>query len=463
MKNHRASEKVAEKWPNFLPVRMKQKTQKSKPPASKTTASYWQQKIFREKKFDPSGESAAESSSGTEQSKSPTWVSAHFYVRMQVGEVRRKVSLKATVAEEAGREAAALYRKILSNGWPAKKTKAGKSTSAKPVGERTTIGGWIEAATAKASVREDTAKKYAESLRTIVGDIIGLSRARKPEQRRRIDEFPVEGLTREVLRGWIEKRVNAAGKDVVKAKRARNTVRALIANAKALFTPPLQEAMEIKEDELVLPFSGLKLPSKSTTRYTSKFDAHLLLEKAAADLGSAEAGNENSERFEMWKILYLAIVAGLRYREIDNLRKQDVSASSRRISIQAHGEYEPKTHASEADVTVSENAAMVLEEMINNTKGEWFVTDARIKRSPAYRTGAHHDALIAWLRNYEERDIKPLADVHKPLHELRKEAGTLVNSQHGLNEAKNFLRHSSITTTAAYYLGSKGDITTGLS
>lgn len=101
--------------------------------------------------------------------------------------------------------------------------------------------------------------------------------------------------------------------------------------------------------------------------------------------------------------------------------------------------------------------------MINNTKGKWFVTDARSKRSPVYRTGSHHDALVAWLRNYEERDIKPLAEVHKPLHELRKEADTLVNSQHGLNEAKNFLRHSSITTTAAYYLGSKGDITTGLS
>jgi hypothetical protein len=67
------------------------------------------------------------------------------------------------------------------------------------------------------------------------------------------------------------------------------------------------------------------------------------------------------------------------------------------------------------------------------------------------------------LRAYEERGIQPFSDVPKPIHELRKEAGTLVNSQHGLNEAKNFLRHSSIATTAAYYVGSKGDITTGLS
>lgn len=439
---------------------MKQETKKQKPPASKNTASYWQQKVFREKKFDVTDESVTDADKNGEQNKQPKWVSAHCYVRMQIGDKRRKFRLKATETEEAAREAAALYREILGKGWPSKKVKGGKSTTAKPVDERNTVGGWIKAATAKASVREDTAKKYAESLRTIVGDIIGISGSHKPDDRRKIEEYPVDGITREALQAWIEKRVTAVGKDVVKIKRAKNTVRSLIGNAKALFTPPLQEAMGIKEEEIILPFSRLKLPSKSTTRYTSKFDARLLLEKAASDLNDAD--HHDPGCFEMWKIIYLALVAGLRYREIDNLRKQDVSPSTRRISIRAHGEYDPKTISSEADVTVSENAAKVLELMIKKTKGDWFVTEARNKRSPAYRAGIHHDAVVTWLRNYEERGIKPLADVHKPLHELRKEAGTLVNSQHGLDEAKNFLRHSSITTTAAYYLGSKGNITTGL-
>lgn len=78
---------------------------------------------------------------------------------------------------------------------------------------------------------------------------------------------------------------------------------------------------------------------------------------------------------------------------------------------------------------------------------------------------SYHDAILRWLRKYEERGIRPFADIPKPLHELRKEAGTLVNSQRGLNEAKNFSRHSSISisTPAAYYVGSTGNITTGLS
>jgi hypothetical protein len=70
--------------------------------------------------------------------------------------------------------------------------------------------------------------------------------------------------------------------------------------------------------------------------------------------------------------------------------------------------------------------------------------------------------LVAWLRRYEEGEQKPFADVNKPIHELRKEAGTLVNKNHGLAEAQNFLRHSSIATTASFYVGSKGQVATGL-
>jgi integrase len=101
--------------------------------------------------------------------------------------------------------------------------------------------------------------------------------------------------------------------------------------------------------------------------------------------------------------------------------------------------------------------------MLSKAKGKWMVVDGRSKKASAYRTGAHHEKLLDWLRNYEERGVKPLADVHKPLHELRKEAGTLVDKKYGLNAAKNFLRHSDIATTAGYYLGSTGNVTTRLS
>ncbi len=436
---------------------MKPNSKTKKPPASKNTAAYWQQKVFREQKHDPDDDS---------REKSARWVSAHFYVRMQVGTERRKIRLESTTSEEAGKESAKLYREISANGWPTKKARKKTVPSTETIESdkhEGSVGQWISAATMVATVREDTAKKYAESLRTIVGDILDLSKSRKKESRTKIDGFLLDDLTSDEIRAWILKRTDATGKDVIQARKASNTARTLLVNARSLFKPEIQESMGISIEKQRYPFRSVKLPRKYTVRYTSKFDARLLLAKAADELLEANKDEYSASKFEQWKILYFAIVAGLRYREIDNLRKQDVSPSTRKISIRTHGDYAPKTEASEADVTVSEGAAKVLEQMLVKTKGNWMVADGRSKKATNYRTGTHHEELLEWLRNYEERGIKPLADVQKPLHELRKEAGTLVNSQHGLNEAKNFLRHSDISTTAAYYVGSKGEITTGLS
>ena len=436
---------------------MNPKSKSKKPPASKNTAAYWQQKVFREEKYDPKDDSPE---------KIPLWVSAHFYVRMQVGTERRKFRLKSTTAEDAGTESAKLYREISANGWPAKKVRK-SAVSALESNERKesegSVGQWISSATLHAKVRENTAKKYAESLRTIVGDIIELSKARKKECRAKIDNFLLDDLTSDKIRAWILKRTDATGRNVSQVRRANTTARTLLVNARSLFTSAIQESMGISIEKQRNPFRSLKLPRKTVLRYTSKFDARLLLSKAAEELSENYNGIDTESRYEQWKILYLALVAGLRYREIDNLRVQDVSPSIRKISIRAHGDYAPKTESSEAEVTVSEGAAKILEQMLKKTKGKWVVADGKSKKAAAYRTGAHHEKLLDWLRNYEERGIKPLADIHKPLHELRKEAGTLVKSQHGLLEAKDFLRHSDIATTAAYYVGSKGEITTGLS
>jgi integrase len=319
----------------------------------------------------------------------------------------------------------------------------------------------------KAGVRARSIDKYAESLRTIVSEILGMRRARKAEQRSKIDSYKVFDLTKETLKSWIDGRIARARQlDMARERCAQNTIRSLITNAKGLFTEQILEAIGLSSDNpLARPFRGLKLPPKGQTRYSSRFDAKVLLQTAASELGNPDPDVSNEERaarFEQWKILYLALVAGLRYNEIDRLRIRDISPNEGRISIRTHETFRPKTHSSEGDVLVGKNAAATLSDMISRTKGQWFIKDGVSKRSRAYRAGLYHDMLIAWLRNYEERGTKPFADVPKPIHELRKEAGTLVNSQHGLNEAKNFLRHASITTTASYYVGSKGNITTGL-
>lgn len=416
--------------------------------ASKTTAAYWQKAAFRLQKGE--------------------WESANFFVRIKLHNQRRRVRLESTTREEAGREALAEYLKILTNGWPVDSDSKLDLPESPELSNDPGVGEWIAMAKRKAGARSASVDKYAESLRTIVGEILGMCRARKKEQREQIDSYKISDLTKEKLKAWLDARLEKSRQlDTVRELRAKNTVRSLIANARGLFTEHILEAIGVSENSLTrLPFRGLKLPAKTQNRYSSRFDAKALLKAAEAELGTAVPGCDREEatnRFELWKILYLALVAGLRYNEIDRLRVQDIAQDGSRISIRTHESFRPKTQASEGDVLVSPKAAAILCRMIKRTKGPWFIKDGISNRNRSYRAGIHHDALVAWLRSYEERGTKPFADVPKPIHELRKEAGTLVNSQHGLNEAKNFLRHSSITTTASYYVGSKGNITTGLS
>ena len=57
---------------------------------------------------------------------------------------------------------------------------------------------------------------------------------------------------------------------------------------------------------------------------------------------------------------------------------------------------------------------------------------------------------------------KPLAHVQKPIHELRKEAGSLINEQFGLHAASLFLGHSDTRITAAHYVDKKKRISISL-
>jgi integrase len=425
------------------PIKIKKKARA----LSKTTAGYWSQKVYLETKGD--------------------WQSANFFVRVQALGDRRKLRLESCNREDASREALARYLEILSKGWPTAPGITLDLPEKSTLPQNPSIGDWIEMARKKSKARPESMNKYAESLRTIAGEILGMSRARKPEQRNKINALKISELSKETLDTWHDSRMARAKKlDFVQESRAQNTVRSLIANAKALFTDDVLEAIGASVDNLSsIPFRRLKLPPKNKSRYTSRFDPTNLLLTAAAELGSADPDDDDEEvasRYEQWKILYLALVAGLRYNEIDRLRVQEIFATAGRIFVRPHGTFRPKTDASEGEVLVSSEASMVLCEMLKHTKGQWFIKDGPSKHSPSYRASIHHERLLNWLRNYQERGFKPLADVHKPIHELRKEAGTLVNKTHGLNEAKNFLRHSSIATTAEYYVGTNGNITTGL-
>ena len=418
--------------------------------ASKTTDTYWSKKIYLEKKDG--------------------WQSATYFVRMQAKGVRKKVRLESSSKEDAATEAKDLYLDILAKGWPTDEAFSLLAPATEGLFETATIAEWIELAMRKAvlyGVRQKSVAKYGESLRTVVADILEMPRARKIEQRAQINAYRISGLTKKILQAWVTTRIERTLElDTIKKLRANNTIRSLVTNAKALFSKDCLSALGVPEDSLsYVPFHRLMLPKKYAPTYSSRFDHKILMKIAAKELGSpvgAIMDEDEASRYEQWKILYLAQVAGLRFKEIDNLRVQDISVKSNRISIRTQESSQPKTASSEADVSITPAAAKKIAKMLKHTTGPWFIKSGKSHQN-AYRAGLYHDELISWMRNYEEGGIRPFADVQKPIHELRKEAGTVVKGLHDLNEAKNFLRHSSIATTAAFYVSSKGNITSGLS
>lgn len=382
------------------------------------------------------------------------------------------MKLGSATKEEAAREAAALYAKVLSDGWPTlaavDETVSEELSGAVADGptEIVTIGDWIEFASGKANVQPRSVGVYCDSLRTVVSEILGLADTPKLKRKAIVLATDVEILTKANIQKWVDARV-AKSKilDPVQARRAKNTIRTLVGNAKGLFSCHLLE-LEDAPRLLVspVPFHDVKLPPKQVARYSSRFDVARLLEKAREELSEPPAlgSEEGGLRFEQWKILYLALVAGLRYSEIDRLRTQDISTRTGKICVRLHQDFRPKTLSSEGDVQVSDDAMAEIGKMLEHSEEGWFLKANCSRRFKNYRAGMSHDGLVRWLRAYAENTFQPFADVPKPIHELRKEAGTLVNSKHGLAEAKNFLRHGSIATTATYYVGSKGGITTGL-
>lgn len=442
------AEKVAEEWPKIM--KAEQSPRKSKRKKARTTdktkAAYWTDKIQLEKK--------------------PGWKSSNYFVRIQALGTRRKVKLNSTYKDEAAREAMALFKGIFANGWPKEEGEHLPTSGDSSLPKDPTIEDWVTAVRAKTMLAEGTVDKYYESLQTIVGEVLGIPRARKPEKRALIKAFPVASITKDTLANWQASRIKATRKlDAVAEQRALNTIRSLIVNARSLFTDDIFEAFNIDVEELKYkPFKRLKLPKKGDGSYSSRFDAVRLLATATRELAGDPSDYHTAEdpKFEQWKILYLALVAGLRYKEIDRLRIQDINTNKEIIAVRLHETFKPKTDASLGDIGISRSASDVIDGMIKRTSGRWIIKDGAPNKSSRYRASEHHDALVEWLKNYEERGFKPFADIQKPIHELRKEAGSFVNKEHGLVATQKFLRHKSILTTAGSYVEAKGKITTGL-
>ena len=156
----------------------------------------------------------------------------------------------------------------------------------------------------------------------------------------------------------------------------------------------------------------------------------------------------------------LALGAGLRRIEIDRLEWSAFHWDENVIRIEPTQHFDVKTEHSIGDVSMDAALMTILRGYAARARSNFVIEVPNLlgKRAPVnknYRAQVVFERLSAWLRSKG-------VSAPKPIHELRKESGSMVNRKHGLTAAKDFLRHADIAITAAHYIDRPRQATSGL-
>ncbi|MDQ8201340.1 tyrosine-type recombinase/integrase, partial [Pelagicoccus enzymogenes] len=199
------------------------------------------------------------------------------------------------------------------------------------------------------------------------------------------------------------------------------SVNALIRSYKSVFNGEHRERLE--RIPLPDPVPGLKmrLLKEKVARYKGGIDGNALLEKADREL--------RQDHPESYKLMVLALAAGLRRTEADLLLWTAFDFRERCIRVEQSQFYGLKSMSSEGTVYLQPEVCSFFEDCFKRRTGD-FVLES--KRPPKrhlvtyvyYRAPKAQNVLNRWLR---ENGI----DRPRPTHELRKEFGSLINERYG--------------------------------
>lgn len=409
----------------------------------KTDVRYWSERIFRRTR------------SGIED--------AHWTAQIQHLGRREQFPLGTPNKASAAAKARDIYFNLQGGGWETTLAlHKPKVEEPKPV--RSSVGDLIREVAASTNYRMTTFAVYCGALRRITADIVKIAAdksrfapngAGNRAWRERVDAMRLDLLTADAIQHWKLDYLKQHKNSPAREHRAINTVNAHLRNARSLFTPKaLAFAGKRLDLPSPLPFSGVKLESrKATTRYSSRIDPASLLLAAKTELGDVPA------RREQFKIFCLALLCGLRKREIDTLLWRSVDFDKGVIRIERTEYFQPKSEDSAAEIDVAPELCEILRGFSKEANGEFVIESENPPRYHTSRTNyrAEHDfrALYAWLAG------KGLS-ARKKLHELRKECGAVIANSMGIFAASRALRHSDIRITSQYYADKKVKITTGL-
>jgi integrase len=404
----------------------------------KNDSRYWRAKVFR--RVDPRGN-----------------LSAHYATRIQWRGKRHRFTLGTANKEAAAAKAAEIWRDLVAYGLEATLAKHKSATAPEDtLAAATTIGEWIAAVSEVWAGKPATFDGYARALRFIASEILAASknlkrfdRAESRARREQIDGVPLGMLSSKTIQAWRIQYISRAGNNPAKQRSARISCNSAVRLARSLFSRRILKFIDPKIVPGELPFRDVEFFARESMRYQSKFDPSALLRAAVDELDP-----------DTLKVLLLALCVGLRRGEIDRLlwRQVDFDRGLIRIEVTEVGAL--KTEDSAGTVQIDEELAALLRGFRAKAKSEYVIEGGQgeggsVSYGRRYRCLKVFVRLTGWLRSQG-------VTARRAIHELRKEAGSIVATQSGIHAASRFLRHADIAITAAHYADHKERITVPL-
>lgn len=405
---------------------------------------------------------------------------SNYSCRLMLAGRRERFGLSTSNANKAALKAAAIYNMLMAEGWIAAFAKFKPKAAA--AGDLRTVGEWLAAVEQHCPIFAHTFQNYASALRKLAADLAGIKNDKtrfdykgggNAAWRSQVDAVKLETLTLAAVNAWRTAYTKGKPKAPDAQRRALNSARAHVRNAKAMFGTKIVKLLRTAGFQMPehIPLSDVSLPEmfgkRLSSRYVSRFNPSELLRDAGAELAGQTASETatpaekkaSATKAEAFKILLLALLCGLRRREIDALAWSQCDLERGVIRLETTEHIRLKSEDSADVVELDVEMLALLRGWKAGAKGSFVVEPGIMvkdyKSRTAYRCELAMDTLSAWLRG------KGIT-ARKPLHELRKESGNLVAAARGIFAASRFLRHSDIRITSESYADKPERITTGL-
>lgn len=388
--------------------------------------------------------------------------SPSYSVRIVYQKKRTRFPLETPNKEAAASKAAKIFQFLIENGWERTlEVFKPQTTTKKTKGQKgETVGALIEAATQLSTARPQSKDAYTKAFRRVVAGITGIENGKKYDGLKggtqawqsAVDAVKLSEITPAKVTFWKNRYLEEVKQNPSQLQSAKTTVNSLIRNAKALFSRKLMPFLE-KEIALPdpLPFDQVTMEKPASMRYHSKIDASAIIRAAMSELRDSDP--------EVLKALTLACICGLRISEIDYLLWDAIDFRRSILRLETTQFHELKSADSAGEIDLNEQVVALFRDFKTEATGEFVVESGR---STKKRPGSRHyrcDSVFTRLRSWLRRKG---VMAKKPIHELRKEVGSIIANEHGIFEASRYLRHSDIRITAAIYVDKKRRITPSL-